>query len=93
MFPLLHFLLSPGEENRGGYAFALDKPELLPSFLFIALQAAALVFLAASAGALLVAADFLFFRGIRTRAEQFFQKLHLCPSSQRCRTVSPAAVF
>jgi hypothetical protein len=42
---------------------------------------------------LLVAADFLFFRGIPTRAEQFFQKFHRCLSSLRRRIASPAAVY
>jgi hypothetical protein len=74
------------------FYFASGQAELLPSLLFIALHAAALVFLAAPAMTLLVAAGFFFFRGIPTRAEQFFQKFHRCFSSLRCRIVSPAAV-
>jgi hypothetical protein len=75
------------------FYFASGQSELLPSLLFVTLHAAALVFLAASAMTLLVAADFLFFRGIHPRAEQFFQKFHRCLPSLRRRIVSPAAVY
>jgi hypothetical protein len=74
------------------FYFASGQAELLPSLLFVTLHAAALVFLAAPAMTLLVAADFLFFRGIPTRTEQLFQKFHRCLPSLRCRVVSPAAV-